>query len=44
VVAALTDLDWLPITVLLVGALVATVVSVAYSYVVWRDDPEASGG
>lgn len=41
-VALVTDLDWLPLTVVLVGAIGAALVSVGYSYIVWRGDPERS--
>lgn len=42
-VALATGLEWLPVTTLLVGALGASAVSIAYSYVVWRGDPDRLG-
>lgn len=41
--AAVLNLDWLPIATLLVGALGASLVSVVYSYVVWRGDADRIG-
>lgn len=43
VIALVTDLDWLPIAVLLVGSLGTALVGVVYSYVVWRGDPDRTG-
>lgn len=40
--APVIGLEWLPITTLLVGALGTTLVSVVYSYIVWRGDDERS--
>ncbi|MDA1062089.1 MAG: SdpI family protein [Chloroflexi bacterium] len=37
-IAPVINLDWLPIATLLVGALGASLVSVVYSYIVWRGD------
>ena len=42
-VALATGLEWLPVTTLLVGALGTSVVSIGYSYVVWRADPNRAG-
>lgn len=43
VVTFVTGTEWLPVTTLLVTALGASLVSVVYSYVVWRGDPDRLG-
>ena len=39
-VGAVTGVPWLPMAALLATILAATIVSVIYSFIVWRGDPD----